>query len=77
MALTKRLSKGSPLTAVEMDDNLTYLEGIISAGTNGTSGTSGVASTSGINGTNGTAGSGGSSGTSGTSGVAGDKFTSK
>ena len=34
MALTKRLTKGSPLTAVEMDDNLTYLEGIISAGTN-------------------------------------------
>jgi hypothetical protein len=76
MALTKRLSKGSPLTAVEMDDNLTYLEGIISAGTNGTSGTSGVAGTSGINGTNGTAGSGGSSGTSGTSGLKGDLFTS-
>ena len=42
MALVKRLVKGTPLTALEMDDNLTYLEGIVGAGTNGSGGTAGT-----------------------------------
>jgi len=56
MALTKRLSKGSPLTAAEMDGNLDFLQSQIGAGTSGTSGTSGI---SGTNGAQGTTGSGG------------------
>jgi hypothetical protein len=79
MALVKRLSKGSPLTAQEMDDNLDYLQAQILAGTSGTAGsggTSGTSGTSGATGSTGTAGSGGTSGTSGTSGVSGDRFAS-
>jgi len=82
MALVKRLAKGAPLTALEMDDNLTYLEGIVGAGTNGsggTSGTNGSAGTTGsngISGTAGTSGSGGTRGTSGTSGVSGTNGSS-
>ena len=68
MALIKRIDKGSPITAVEMDANLQYLEDSITAGTSGTSGTSG-AGTSGTSGTRGTSGSSGSSGSSGTSGA--------
>ena len=76
MALTKRLTKGTPLTALEMDSNLTYLEGLISAGSSGTGGTSGTTGSSGVSGTNGTAGSHGSSGSSGTTGPAGTSGTS-
>ncbi len=79
MALVKRLSKGSPLSAQEMDDNLDYLQAQILAGTSGTAGsggTSGTSGTSGATGSTGTAGSGGTSGTSGTSGVSGDRFAS-
>ena len=47
MALVKRLTKGSPLTALEMDTNLDFLQSQISAGSSGTSGTSGVTGTSG------------------------------
>ena len=36
MALILRNVKGSPLTAQEMDDNLSYLESEIQAGTSGT-----------------------------------------
>ena len=68
MALIKRIDKGSPITAVEMDANLQYLEDSITAGTSGTSGTSG-AGTSGTSGTRGTSGSSGISGSSGTSGT--------
>ncbi len=57
MALVKRITKGSPLTAQEMDDNLDYLQSQIQAGTSGTAGSSGVSGTSG---SSGTAGSGGS-----------------
>ena len=82
MALTKRIPKGSPLTALEMDTNLDYLEGLVTAlsgsvssgalsGTGGSSGTSGTTGSSGVSGTNGTAGSAGSGGTSGTSGSSG------
>ena len=71
MALTKRIPKGSPLTAIEMDTNLDYLEGLVNAlsgsvssgalsGTAGTDGSQGTSGTSGISGTNGTAGSAGS-----------------
>lgn len=67
MALVKRLEKGSPLTAQEMDDNLDYLEGIVGAGTSGSSGTSGTSGTTGSAGTSGIGGSSGSSGSSGTS----------
>ena len=73
MALIKRIDKGSPITAVEMDANLQYLEDSITAGTSGTSGTSG-AGTSGTSGTSG-AGTSGSSGTSG-AGTAGSSGTS-
>ena len=69
MALIKRLTKGSPLTASEMDTNLDFLQSQITAGSSGTSGTSGVTGTSGA------AGSDGTSGTSGTSGITGDLFT--
>ncbi len=82
MALVKRLSKGSPLSAQEMDDNLDYLQAQILAGTSGTAGSGGTAGTSGTSGTSGatgstgTAGSGGTSGTSGTSGSDGDRYAS-
>jgi hypothetical protein len=76
--LTKRLVKGSPLTAQEMDDNLDYLEGLIpvgstsgTSGTSGTNGTTGTAGTSGLNGVNGLNGSNGTSGTTGTAGTSG------
>lgn len=75
MALVKRLQKGSPLTALEMDDNLTYLEGIVGAGTNGSAGTSGTTGSSGDDGSNGTSGTRGTSGTSGVSGTAGTTGT--
>ena len=68
MALVTRIPKGAPLTAAEMDNNLTYLQGLINAGTSGTSGTAG---TSGGTGSTGTAGSGGTSGSGGSSGTAG------
>ena len=78
MALVKRLVKGSPLTAQEMDDNLDYLEGLIpvgstsgTSGTSGTNGTSGTGGTSGLNGANGLNGSSGTSGTTGTAGTSG------
>jgi len=77
MALVKRLSKGSPLTAQEMDDNLDYLQAQIQSGTSGTSGVSGTSGTSGGTGSSGVAGSNGTSGTSGisgTNGAAGDRF---
>ena len=51
MSLVKRLDKGSPLTAGEMDSNLDYLEGLLQAGTSGTSGTAGSGGTSGTAGT--------------------------
>ena len=89
MALTKRLVKGSPLTAQEMDDNLDYLEGLVpvgsssgtagsagTSGTDGTSGTSGVDGAAGVNGTNGTAGTTGTAGSSGTSGLDGTNYGS-
>ena len=79
MALTKRLTKGSPLTAAEMDNNLDFLQASIAAGTSGTSGVSGTSGTSGGTGSSGVAGTNGTSGTSGTSGTngaPGDRFTS-
>jgi hypothetical protein len=72
MALVKRLVKGSPLTAQEMDDNLDYLEGLVPAGsTSGTGGSAGTSGSGGTSGTNGTTGTGGTSGTSGSSGSSG------
>lgn len=78
MALVKRLVKGSPLTAQEMDDNLDYLAGLIpvgstsgTSGTGGTSGSSGSSGSSGVSGTNGTDGTSGTSGLTGTSGSSG------
>jgi collagen type VII alpha len=76
MTLTKRLTKGSPLTAGEMDNNLDYLESLLQAGSSGTSGVSGTSGTSGGTGSSGVAGSHGTSGTSGTSGASGDRFAS-
>ena len=47
MALVKRITKGSPLTALEMDTNLDFLQSQVLSGTSGTSGVNGTSGTSG------------------------------